>query len=83
MSERVGRNDPCTCGSGKKYKNCCMSSHASPKAKKLTAKWLNPRQGPNLMNSVFGNAIESANQEFKPITEAKITLKDESKKEEK
>jgi len=22
--ERLGRNDPCTCGSGKKYKNCCM-----------------------------------------------------------
>jgi len=22
-SERVGRNDPCTCGSGKKYKKCC------------------------------------------------------------
>ncbi|MCH5351462.1 MAG: preprotein translocase subunit SecA [Clostridiales bacterium] len=22
-SERVGRNDPCPCGSGKKYKNCC------------------------------------------------------------
>ena len=21
---RIGRNDPCTCGSGKKYKNCCM-----------------------------------------------------------
>ena len=21
---RAGRNDPCTCGSGKKYKNCCM-----------------------------------------------------------
>ncbi|MBN2059542.1 MAG: SEC-C domain-containing protein [Deltaproteobacteria bacterium] len=20
----VGRNDPCTCGSGKKYKKCCM-----------------------------------------------------------
>jgi preprotein translocase subunit SecA len=20
---KVGRNDPCTCGSGKKYKNCC------------------------------------------------------------
>ena len=19
----VGRNDPCPCGSGKKYKNCC------------------------------------------------------------
>jgi preprotein translocase subunit SecA len=22
--QRVGRNDPCPCGSGKKYKNCCM-----------------------------------------------------------
>ena len=20
---KIGRNDPCTCGSGKKYKNCC------------------------------------------------------------
>jgi preprotein translocase subunit SecA len=22
-AERVGRNDPCPCGSGKKYKKCC------------------------------------------------------------
>jgi len=22
--EKVGRNDPCPCGSGKKYKKCCM-----------------------------------------------------------
>ena len=21
--EKIGRNDPCPCGSGKKYKNCC------------------------------------------------------------
>ena len=21
---KVGRNDPCPCGSGKKYKNCCL-----------------------------------------------------------
>ena len=25
---RVGRNDPCPCGSGKKYKACCMKKHA-------------------------------------------------------
>ena len=24
QSQSVGRNDPCTCGSGKKYKKCCM-----------------------------------------------------------
>jgi hypothetical protein len=23
MGARVGRNDPCTCGSGKKFKHCC------------------------------------------------------------
>ncbi|MFT9447432.1 SEC-C metal-binding domain-containing protein [Gluconobacter japonicus] len=23
MSTKVGRNEPCPCGSGKKYKKCC------------------------------------------------------------
>ncbi len=23
--QKIGRNDPCPCGSGKKYKNCCMN----------------------------------------------------------
>ncbi|MCK4966110.1 SEC-C domain-containing protein [bacterium] len=23
VEQRVGRNDPCPCGSGKKYKKCC------------------------------------------------------------
>jgi preprotein translocase subunit SecA len=26
--QRVGRNDPCPCGSGRKFKNCCMSKAA-------------------------------------------------------
>lgn len=24
--KKIGRNDDCPCGSGKKYKNCCLSS---------------------------------------------------------
>ena len=24
MVTKPGRNDPCTCGSGKKYKKCCL-----------------------------------------------------------
>lgn len=24
----IGRNDPCPCGSGKKYKNCCLGATA-------------------------------------------------------
>ena len=26
--KKVGRNDPCPCGSGKKYKQCCMRTRA-------------------------------------------------------
>ena len=31
---KVGRNDPCPCGSGKKYKQCCERKvgHLSPSA---------------------------------------------------
>jgi hypothetical protein len=28
--QRVGRNDACPCGSGKKYKQCCLRKHTSP-----------------------------------------------------
>ncbi len=27
---KVGRNDPCPCGSGKKYKHCCMGKEQAP-----------------------------------------------------
>ena len=27
---KPGRNDPCSCGSGKKYKNCCLGKAGSP-----------------------------------------------------
>jgi hypothetical protein len=29
MSAKIGRNDPCSCGSGKKYKQCCGKPEAS------------------------------------------------------
>ncbi|MDQ3419730.1 MAG: SEC-C metal-binding domain-containing protein [Acidobacteriota bacterium] len=25
MSSKTGRNDPCPCGSGQKYKRCCLA----------------------------------------------------------
>ena len=27
MTAKIARNDPCPCGSGKKYKQCCLASH--------------------------------------------------------
>lgn len=32
MTKKVGRNDPCPCGSGKKYKKCC-EGRLGPKRK--------------------------------------------------
>jgi tetratricopeptide (TPR) repeat protein len=29
---KIGRNDPCPCGSGKKYKKCCLPLHEESRA---------------------------------------------------
>ena len=29
MASQIGRNDPCPCGSGKKYKKCCLATDVS------------------------------------------------------
>lgn len=63
MSEKVGRNDPCPCGSGKKYKQCCIK-HATTK-KKIKAVVIKgggvkpgePRQMPDLLERTFGETI--------------------------
>ena len=34
--KRPGRNDPCHCGSGKKYKNCCMKKDQEEDRKSMT-----------------------------------------------
>ena len=31
--KKIGRNDPCPCGSGKKYKHCCLGKTAQPDEK--------------------------------------------------
>lgn len=55
MIDKVGRNDPCPCGSGKKYKSCCWGKTSTKK--KLTAKWLNQPAVPNLIERTFGSSI--------------------------
>lgn len=41
---KIGRNDPCPCGSGKKYKHCCMNKPKSPidliESEEEKKKWL-------------------------------------------
>jgi tetratricopeptide (TPR) repeat protein len=39
---KIGRNDPCPCGSGKKYKKCCLPLHEESRAKQQEAVSLTP-----------------------------------------
>jgi len=59
---KTGRNDPCPCGSGKKYKQCCLASQehetASSKAKEL--------------NNELKQALEDMN--FDSLDEAQVHL---------
>lgn len=55
MSQKIGRNDPCPCGSGKKYKTCCLKMPTGKK--KLTAKMLNQPKATDLMERTFGSRI--------------------------
>jgi uncharacterized protein len=36
MTEKIGRNDLCLCGSGKKYKNCCLQKEQHQKQTGIT-----------------------------------------------
>lgn len=34
---KIGRNDPCPCGSGRKYKRCCLPRHDAAAAERAAA----------------------------------------------
>ncbi len=36
-SSKIGRNAPCPCGSGKKYKKCCMKQHEATRSESAPA----------------------------------------------
>ncbi len=37
MTTKAGRNDPCPCGSGQKYKRCCATKDAAARSAELLA----------------------------------------------
>ena len=41
MKAKIGRNDPCPCGSGKKLKKCCVALPSAPEAAPSYA-WMAP-----------------------------------------
>lgn len=64
MDDKVGRNDPCPCNSGKKYKKCC---YKKDKDKTFSAKLLTGKL-PNLSSLVtkkIGNLPKLSDRKVK------------------
>lgn len=57
--QKVGRNDPCPCGSGKKYKSCCINKPVH-KPLPFKAKLLSQPKQVDLMARTFGGMIAEA-----------------------
>lgn len=72
MTEKAGRNDPCPCGSGKKYKQCCWNKRLPLSKRKFKATLISSGNQPkeqkpvNLMERAFGNAVMFDSQEDRP-----------------
>ncbi|CDR34047.1 Conserved hypothetical protein [Criblamydia sequanensis CRIB-18] len=82
MEKKVGRNDPCPCGSGKKYKQCCLKLGPKPKFKAvlLSGKKEAPKQMPDLLERTFGQAIEQLKTQEKPEPISSHKIKEENTK---
>ncbi len=77
--EKIGRNDPCPCGSGKKYKKCCEEKD---KYKKFDAKVLSSSSATSVAGALFQSTQSVTNlyqRNVRPLspTEAKDLSKGE------
>jgi tetratricopeptide (TPR) repeat protein len=68
---KIGRNDLCPCGSGKKYKKCCLASEeAAARAARLTQAAAAPARRPSLASYV------QEHNELDELTEASNAVVD-------
>jgi hypothetical protein len=74
--EKAGRNDPCPCGSGKKFKKCCENQN---KTKKIQATVLS-----SLNNSSAANDTSRVSRSFfQRVVQPKLSQSDDENKEKK
>ena len=63
MNRRIGRNDLCPCGSGKKYKKCCLRNDKSDYIEGAT--WID-EEGMHLV----GKGMRPAREELERMSKA-------------
>jgi len=62
MAKKTGRNDPCPCGSGKKYKNCCLGKEQKTRGVKWEDNpvFINSKEVRRYFLNAIPRALESA-----------------------
>lgn len=78
MEKKTGRNDPCPCGSGKKYKNCCVDKPIR-KPLPFKATLLSKPKEVDLMARTFGSMIVEADKLVEEMKSEKEYLSEEEK----
>ena len=66
--EKVGRNDPCPCGSGKKFKKCCESEKTQSRFH-LQHEAVGEKKVAGIAMPLFKKAVQSPALEIKSIEE--------------
>ena len=69
MSAKVGRNDPCPCGSGKKYKKCCEAKQR----KKFEATLLSGNPEASKTNKLFGRISQPQGPSPESLSDRKVS----------
>jgi hypothetical protein len=63
--DKISRNDPCPCGSGKKFKHCCIDKGVRPGPAKLLPTTPRPREA-----AVFFGPFDVADTKLKAVAKA-------------
>jgi len=80
--QSVSRNDPCPCGSGKKWKKCCYTKQSPPPQRGLSQIFHRARQdAPSLSHRTIQVLSPSSSSqhltEEKPLSEPSLSTQDE------
>lgn len=71
MNKKIGRNDPCPCGSGKKYKKCCLGKDREIQTLAITASKAPPSGKDDSIYNSMEDVFESIRKEgFVPVIES-------------
>lgn len=69
---KIGRNDPCPCGSGKKYKRCCLSKNNNIRSSQNLSLDQRTKVLYNAMHDLFFNKTKDWDEVKKRLTDERI-----------